>query len=352
MNYLEIYNKYTTPIVSKSFQQILDVDDPQLVKDINIDNLIQKENKDSKFRSINQDDRMLLCSEINFLTREVNKLYNKNKKIFVVYMNYNSNHIRLLAKYFPKLIFELYDYKSDEIYDIDNIVAHNELFDKEEAIHYKDMTNDDIVFLISNSKSYYESIMRDSSTYEINKSITNDLYLQKTIYETLRPKGALLNFVLPVRDQNKSVLYLDGDIYYQPWSTSNFPIARIIPNGLTKYYIPKVFENQMLYFNRVVRRNDYFKFTDSDNRDNHDYNSVYEEKVLKNYVIKMNADNKFIDEYYIEIDKLKGISRREVIYEEKEVKEREPLPSQKKGFVKSKQFKRQKEERKVESIEY
>lgn len=131
---------------------------------------------------------------------------------------------------------------------------------------------------------------------ELQLEIQKNNRLQEKLFREIAPRKALLNFKLPWRIQNKWITeggryfnYLEGDIYFQPWSKSTEVKLLVDKNARQIKYDNILFEEQMAYFNNVYRPS-YFHSRNYRDMD-HCYDCVTEIKILESYIRKYGLIN-------------------------------------------------------------
>jgi len=186
--------------------------------------------------------RKLLLSEIEFLTN-----YSTSGQIVVYVGAAPGTHIYYLSTLFPRLTFHLYDPVRFVIRENKQIKIFQQLFEKEDALKYKDLN----VLFISDIRSVGTDVSDNDMEYAAG--IIRDLKTQEDWFNTINPHKALLKFRFPYIDGETE--YLDGDIYFQAWSPVSSTETRLIPHGkgITKMYNHKKYEEQLCYYNNNVR---------------------------------------------------------------------------------------------------
>lgn len=193
--------------------------------------------------------RKLLLTEIQFLTNYYH-LFNEQKK-YVLYVGAaHGIHIPILSKLFPDINFILYDPGKFRIMENDKIKIYNKFFTNTEAKYYSNnLTNFLFICDIRNI-----SIKK----YDLEKSeniISDDMSLQMNWHKIMNPIKSLLKFRPIYLEGNLE--YLDGDIYYQPWTGKHSTETRLVPNNKMRIYNNKIYESEMYYFNKIIRKKCY-----------------------------------------------------------------------------------------------
>lgn len=201
--------------------------------------------------------RKLLMSEIEFLTNYHNKFSDDDREKIILYIGAGpGNHIPYLVQLFPEYIYHLYDKTKfvRAVYEIEknpkyHVKIYNKYFEKNDTKLYKGKN----VFIISDIRNI--EIAKTGDTKLSDKMVMNDMYLQKSWYDIIKPQCALFKFRLPWNPGTTQ--YLDGTIYFQVWEGKHSTETRLIPNGKLKDYDNTKYEEQLHYFNRVTRRQYY-----------------------------------------------------------------------------------------------
>jgi hypothetical protein len=182
----------------------------------------------------------LLTVEIQFLTLYWNPKIVPNP--IAVYVGAApGSHIVLLAKMFPKFTFHLYDPRAFDKHLTtdsevkDRIVIHQQLFLEADCEMWKDRK--DVYFVCDIRGRDYELLNTDEGHRKSEKVAWDDMQLQQSLVEKIRPVYAHLKFRLPytyewVRAENaerKPIRsYLDGTIYRQPWALPTSTETRLV----------------------------------------------------------------------------------------------------------------------------
>lgn len=200
-----------------------------------------------EYRSIcHQGQRKLLISEIELLTR-VSERVGFSEPILVVYAGAApGNHIPMLSDMFPSCTFDLYDPSTFAIDETDRIRIFNRLFSDHDAHAYHEKKCERLVFI------------SDIRTNIDEESVWRNMTEQKRWHESIQPMISSLKFRLPWDQPIDSyVQYLDGDIYLPVWGRTSTTECRLFVDKdvhkSTKNYSSLVYEEEMSYFNRVIR---------------------------------------------------------------------------------------------------
>lgn len=280
--------KYTDVKKATSFERILKSNAPRTkYRDI-------KFNRDH----IHQGQRKLLISEIEFLTLTRHKHMRKKNAILLYIGSASGEHIAILVKMFPHMEYHLYDKRDHHpvLFDLPNVHIHSEYFDNEKAKEYKGRN----VLMISDIRNLDIGSVKHN-TKKMDAIVDEDIVMQWEWYKIMNPMSALLKFRLPW--QAGKTRYLSGDIYFQCWQGIYSAETRLIPDGKTKEYDNKTFEEQLFHFNMVTRRqwypHDYRGY-------GHCYDCRTEIEILSEYLkhIKGNKDKEAVYELGKSISKL------------------------------------------------
>ena len=201
---------------------------------------------------------------INGLINSFNnlKVNDKNLKILVVYIGAaEGKHLRLLCEMFPFLSYLFID--PERIYDdygsFPNVKIDKCIMTNEKALKIKEIYKEWSILYISDIRNvkFEKGKLSDSKSNEI---ISDDMKKQQEWYYILEPEMSYLKFRLPYpektnRLQKQDFEYLDGDIFFLPWSTNTSTETRILVKRKSKvkaYNITK-YEQQMFRYNLYER---------------------------------------------------------------------------------------------------
>lgn len=190
----------------------------------------------------------LLFSEIEFLVESLSMDKGKSKGTspsIVVYAGAASGqHIPILARMFPTLLFILYDPEEFAIKPSSNIIIRREYF------------TDEIASLYSGMKALFISDIRrtELDPLKFEQLVEKDNETQKKWAEIMDPYNCLFKFRLPFLPGTSR--YLDGVIKLQCFAPPTSAETRLIPykgnnkGGFKeKIYSREDYENQLFYFN-------------------------------------------------------------------------------------------------------
>ena len=219
------------------------------------------ENEKVLRKELHRGQRKLLMTEIEFIMNEYNKLDSdpKKQKIFLYIgasAGKGSIHSYFLAKMFPEFEYHLFDKNDffDDLYKLPNVKIFKRWFLESDIKSYKNKN----LFMISDMRDPdIGRAMKDENTKSQNAVVFDDMKLQQTFYNKIKPKSALLKFRLPW--QPGKTEYLDGTIYYQLWQGPHSTETRLIPTApnKTKIYDNTGYEQRLFYFNTETRRRYY-----------------------------------------------------------------------------------------------
>lgn len=298
------------------------------------------------FRSLDWFERRLLIVEIAFLTKVWNSTDIIEPKC--VYINSNGasgRHIQILSDLFPKIHFFCYSPHSMDLEPKEERISvftgqADGVFNFDEASNYAGF---DDVILISNLETQssasllmeeyeaadlkfedgldkasilaqnpgedteiYWNLAMNNFRLKERSILAGDASRQKTWLEIIRPRFALLKFRPPTpmiplisdgTDPMNIIGYVEGDYYWQPWSSSDFGEIRIsverpIDGGayLEDIWNLRNFAAQRRYQNHNVRRAILFDNPYTDGVELlHDFDSAYEGYVLAAFLNKFHA---------------------------------------------------------------
>jgi len=193
--------------------------------------------------------RKLLMSEIGALIR-----LDAKKEYTAVYAGAAPGvHTPLLSDLFPNVTFHLYDPAPFRIRESDRIKLFNVCFTDEIARTYTGRGGyEHLVFICDIRRSTDESM------------VWEDMLAQRRWHEIMCPVLTSLKFRLPwpgngVAGDSNQVDYLDGDIHLPVWGPTSTTESRlVIEEGRharisTRTYDCLAYEEEMCYFNRVMR---------------------------------------------------------------------------------------------------
>lgn len=219
------------------------------------------------------------------------------------------NHINFLARMFPQAIFYLYDSQpfDSRLSQLSNVTVTQRYFQDEDIEAFKPFN--DRLFLISDIRSLaYEKGFQGIEEYERKNEemAMEDMNLQMRWVQELQPVKAHLKFRLPYEykwtdNNSKYTLFLDGDLYKQPWSAPTSTETRLVPdlNLPLRNWDFRVYESMMFYHNNVIR--EHIKFINPLTNINEsicaelgltqDYDSTVFVVTVRDYLMKFSGEN-------------------------------------------------------------
>lgn len=223
----------------------------------------------------------LLLSEMQLLIYHIDPA-KVNQVIYVGAAN--GHHIYVLAKLFPQFVFNLYDISDNwdhRLSQLINVKIHNFYFTKKEIQEWLDKKQNTI--FISDIRNL--SADGELGKEKVEQLVQEDMELQKTWVEQLKPTAALLKFRLPYHEEfnvkkykGNKYNYLDGVVYRQIFGGRNTSETRLLIKGIGyRDWDFRIYEEQMFFHNQVVRKD--FKFF---NPINNDENPILKERGLLN----------------------------------------------------------------------
>lgn len=238
--------------------------------------------------TIHAGQRKLLMCEMDVL--------NKYDCDVVVYAGSSpGSHITLLSRLFKHIEFILYDTVTpskllrNEIDRVENVSFFKRRFNKDVAkdiFHISKYHNRRVIFF----SDIRTSNIKRHTLEETEKRIANDMKMQMKWVKIMRPCVSLLKFRLPWTDGTTE--YFDGDIYLPVWGPQTTTECRLCVTDPTssKVYNNKKYEQQMFYFNTVVRYTEY-------NEAEYSYDDFRENMILGDYIAKNEG---FLNDVYLE----------------------------------------------------
>lgn len=183
-------------------------------------------------------------SEIEFLT-----LFAAPGKTVVYAGAAPGTHIAFLSDMFPEIKFILIDPAPFTVTSNDKIEIIQSLFTDEMATDLG--TKYPGLLFISDVRSVDWELHNDK---EVEEKVKNDMQMQQQWHLCLKPERSMLKFRLPW--DAGSTTYLDGDIYLPVWGPVTTTETRLITkknSTAMKRYDNKKYEQQLFYFNTVMR---------------------------------------------------------------------------------------------------
>lgn len=191
--------------------------------------------------TIHHGQRKLLLTEIDFLTRY------GHLSDTVLYVGAASGyHLNFLSSIFPhKFILVDPAPVGWQIEESERVTIISDFFTSEMAKAYTD------ILFICDIRNI--SVTGERGSDEEQEIVDLDMQYQKEWVEIMQPKASMLKFRLPWNVDH--VEYLDGDIYFQPWTPPRSTETRLIslPPYTSKTYDCKEYEEKIAYFGRYAR---------------------------------------------------------------------------------------------------
>ena len=185
------------------------------------------------YHTINYEERKMLLNIVRFLTEYGGAVR------YVINIGVNTLCLPVVAKLFPNNEFYMYE--------------------TTKCTHECEHRSDNIPNM-HNGGILTDTVARKwahvSSNITLVSNLT-DMDAQKSWYDLLQPSCAMLRFQLPfwTGKGQSYVSYLDGELWFQAWTSRASTETRLVINGSAKlrsYDIHK-YENQLSYHNFIVR---------------------------------------------------------------------------------------------------
>lgn len=246
----------------------------------------------------------LLLTEIQFLTLYWDPDKHPNP-IVIVPGGAPGNHFIPLAEMFPEIEFRLYDpakFDDEVIRYGKNIKTIDGYFTLDTAKSFEKDVDSRGVFFISDVRDrYIQKHVDYNELEEYNKTIMEDLKMQRDWLMELKPTYALLKFNLPAPLSHDVYYtyynYLYGTVYKQAFAPQHTNETRLVPhkdadgNYTEIVWDTRVYGDQMRYFNLVVREMQKFNNPFTDKLEPvyapqlmNDYDTSYMVFILRNYL--------------------------------------------------------------------
>lgn len=182
--------------------------------------------------------------------------------------------IPLIADIFPAFEFHLYDSQpfDEKLVERSNetgsrIKIYQRYFEDQDSETFAEQES---VFLISDIRSLGYNINLDIVSRELEELVWNDMKLQESWVEKIRPEWAQLKFRLPYYNEvttkmfgGETVEYLSGLIFYQSFVKPSSSETRLVVNGkrLAKTtYNFNEYEKVCMFHNSIVREMEFTRF--------------------------------------------------------------------------------------------
>lgn len=223
------------------------------------------------YKNIHWGQRKLHLSEVDFFMSYTNS---KDKYTIVYAGAANGQHIPLLLKLFPNLVFHLYDpapfspvvKNNPEIFKINpykDSISPSGFFTNEIAAKYVGVENLLFICDIRLAPPMKKSDPNYASFFE--EKVDYDMTIQRDWVNIMSPKFSILKMRIPYNMKEKYE-YLDGDIRFQIWAPVSSTETRLVVTKVDgkfpiKNYIPEIYEKQCAYFNNRMRQMDIGKIS-------------------------------------------------------------------------------------------
>jgi hypothetical protein len=195
--------------------------------------------------------RKLALGELQFFTRYMDV----NNTIVLYIGSAPGDHIGMIAKRFPSVIFVLYDPRTfhKSLHKLPNVLIRNQLFLDEDCDTFmnedfmKDCTN---LLMISDIRTW------EAGTIPTEQNVFTDMNLQRSILEKIKPAHSFLKFRLNYvkKGADPNYEYLDGEIILQSWAPKGSTETRLIVSEIK----PKIYDiyeyDSKLYYQKLVER--------------------------------------------------------------------------------------------------
>lgn len=260
-------NQLTIPIYTSEFSSILQHQHfPRRV--------YTPSRKDEYFSVKHHGQRKLLMSEIGALL-----LLDPTATYTAVYAGAAPGiHTPLLAELFPRIEFHLYDPAPFQITGTDKIKLHRTYFTDSHALLYTFTPN--LIFICDIRRTTDET------------RVWEDMQTQMRWHDIMRPVLTSLKFRLPwpgmgAVNANNQVEYLNGDIHLPIWAPRNTTESRLVieraRHSGTRMYDCLAYEEEMCYFNRIMRPSVHLRHRSSGNGLDGCYDCAAETRLLALY---------------------------------------------------------------------
>ena len=227
--------------------------------------------------------RKLFASELEFLSN----YYEKNDTVIYI-GSAPGTHLVLLSELFPELSFILYDPREfdKQLYLNPKFTIFQKFFGDGDALRYKDQN----YLLVSDIRT--AELETDEDSW-IERKVASDMRYQQRWYNLMQPKKALFKFRLPFLNPGNPVLtqgrttfnYLDGDVYIQAYPRQLSAETRLVPNGKTKEWDLKAYEDAMFTHNIFFRIN-FYPYSEKVDGLDHCFDCASEVSIWKTYIEK------------------------------------------------------------------
>lgn len=240
---------------------------------------------DSEKKGISWGQRKLLLSLVSFLTK-----YLENKNPVVVYAGAAPGiNIGIVAELFPEVTWHLYDpaHMALRTNFQKRIIVYNKCFGETEVNYWKKyQETHGNVYFISDIRTVDHNKITDLTVHE--NEIINDMKVQQSWTETIKPCRAQLKFRLPyaIPELPETFEYFTGDIYKTPWSPQSSTETRLVVSELKlQNYSCRKYQSQMFYHNNSLRGFENYSSPLTDGKELiNDWDSCCELEIWKQYL--------------------------------------------------------------------
>lgn len=223
--------------------------------------------------------RKLIMSELDFLTR-----YSNDKSVVVYAGAAPGTHIKILARFFPKLKFVLVDPAPFNIESTNKIDIFQQLFDDKFIDYLLSRYESDNILFVSDIRSKGHTACATAG--ELDRSIMNDMMLQQSWVDKIKPKYSLLKFRLPFDKQ--VARYLRGTILFPIFGPVHTSESRLLvdakDNFMKRPYSNEEYEEKMFEFICHTRVQFYKHDVTNVVGMDHCYDCASEVRILKEYL--------------------------------------------------------------------
>jgi hypothetical protein len=207
-----------------------------------------EKNSSYKVCRLHHGQRKLMLTEVLYLAR-----YGHLSNTIVYAGAAPGTHILLLMELFPNHTFILWDpVRFDtrlEKLQSDRLELHNTYFTDDSALLY---AGSNVIFI-----SDIRSEIKGFEAFE--EGVKKNNIDQRLWIQIMNPVMNSLKFRIPFTHKGP-YQYLDGTVYLQPWAPEHSAETRLVTDGKSeRTYDPIMFENELYYYNNVVREFGHFQ---------------------------------------------------------------------------------------------
>jgi hypothetical protein len=244
---------------------------------------VNDKNLKNELLNCHKGQRKLMLMELDFINHfwpEITKRKLEDNITFLYVGSAPGHHLTKIIELFSKWKFIFYDPRKHEnkLRKYKNVKIFTKFFTDDDCKKYANQNNVLFISDIRNMeapKKYFES----KNIYE--EEIFEDMRMQMEWVKIIKPIGSSLKFRLPYAPGNTK--YLNGELKLQCWAPQQSTEGRLfVPHNFKMInYDNAVYDKRANYFNRVIRRS---FFNHNNNCYQHNYDSVREYIILKNFV--------------------------------------------------------------------